>query len=1083
MLELILGRDWTANRAEILNRIADDVKHRRGGRILIVPELISHDTERRLCAVAGDTTSRYAEVLTFTRLARRAADTLGFALEPCLDGGGRVTAMAAAARQLHSRLKAYAAVETKTEFLNELLDAVDEFKRCCITPQDLRMASKQTEGSLSQKLEELSLLMEAYDALCSRGKRDPRDQMTWLLERLQDSDYGENRVVYIDGFPDFTRQHFAILEYFIQVSPRVVVSLNCDDVDSDALAFEKAAATAGELVRCASRAGVEVRITKVPEPNIPTSKIVQRLFQGKIDETVDAVTAVRTESAYQECVAAAERIMSLVRGGCRYRDISVVCADMAAYQNLVSMVFHRCHIPVYQSGTEDILQKSVVVTVLSAMEAALGGFEQKSVLRYLKSVLSPIDLNAGDLVENYAIIWGIQGSRWLQKWENHPQQLGGEWTEEAQAQLAALNMARETVVVPLVKLRDGFRQAKNLGQQVEALYDFLEEIHLAQRLDKLAKDMDRSGDNRSAQILNQLWEILLTALEQMYDVLGETVWDEETFTRLFTLLLSQYDVGTIPPVLDAVMVGPVSAMRCQEVKHLIVLGALEGSLPGYGGSDGVLTDQERVTLRNLGVPLTGGAMEGLQAEFAEIYGVFSGARESVYVSCPGGQPSFVYNRLAELSGGEVSEDMYLGSALVDHADAGAYLARWDAAEAANSLGVERFYQNVVDRRTYDLGQISRENITKLYGKKLRLSASQVDRYADCRLSYFLQYGLRAKERKEITIDAAEFGTFVHAVLEQTARAVMDRGGFHAVSLKETMDLAQQYSKEYVDEHFREIDSQRVAYLLRRNLQELELVVRELWQELNLSDFVPKDFETPFGEGEEMGAIEFSGQDMNAQLRGFVDRVDAWQENGQNYFRVVDYKTGRKAFDYCDVFNGLGLQMLLYLFTLEDKGEALLGKRPIPAGVQYFPARVPVISADGRLSDEEADKAREKEWKRKGLLLSDDSVLRAMEPVDAPHRLCCKWNKDGELSGDVADRQQLKMLKGYIFRILGRMADDIAEGNVKPNPYTRGTSHNACTYCPYGAICSKANVEGRRNYKAMSGAEFWEEIGKEMKENG
>ena len=32
--------------------------------------------------------------------------------------------------------------------------------------------------------------------------------------------------------------------------------------------------------------------------------------------------------------------------------------------------------------------------------------------------------------------------------------------------------------------------------------------------------MDAAGDNRSAQILNQLWEILLSALEQMYDVLG-----------------------------------------------------------------------------------------------------------------------------------------------------------------------------------------------------------------------------------------------------------------------------------------------------------------------------------------------------------------------------------------------------------------------------------------------------------------------------------------------------------------------------------------------------------------------------------
>ena len=40
MLHLLLGRDWTANRDEILNRISRDVKNRKGNRILIVPELI-----------------------------------------------------------------------------------------------------------------------------------------------------------------------------------------------------------------------------------------------------------------------------------------------------------------------------------------------------------------------------------------------------------------------------------------------------------------------------------------------------------------------------------------------------------------------------------------------------------------------------------------------------------------------------------------------------------------------------------------------------------------------------------------------------------------------------------------------------------------------------------------------------------------------------------------------------------------------------------------------------------------------------------------------------------------------------------
>lgn len=179
MLTLLIGTDWTANRQEILKRISMDVHKKKSGRILLVPELISHDTERRLAAGAGDTASRYAEVLSFTRLARRVSDSAGSAAMECLDKGGRVVAMAAAARQLTGSLKAYASVETRPEFLTGLIDAVDEFKRCCISSETLMAASRQLEGGFAQKLEELALLMEGYDALCARGKRDPRDQMTW----------------------------------------------------------------------------------------------------------------------------------------------------------------------------------------------------------------------------------------------------------------------------------------------------------------------------------------------------------------------------------------------------------------------------------------------------------------------------------------------------------------------------------------------------------------------------------------------------------------------------------------------------------------------------------------------------------------------------------------------------------------------------------------------------------------------------------------------------------------------------------------------------------------------------------------
>jgi ATP-dependent helicase/nuclease subunit B len=214
----------------------------------------------------------------------------------------------------------------------------------------------------------------------------------------------------------------------------------------------------------------------------------------------------------------------------------------------------------------------------------------------------------------------------------------------------------------------------------------------------------------------------------------------------------------------------------------------------------------------------------------------------------------------------------------------------------------------------------------------------------------------------------------------------------------------------------------------------------------------------------------------------VDRVDAWKTAGSTYYRVVDYKTGRKDFDYCDVFNGVGLQMLLYMFALR-KGDDLLGANPVPAGVQYFPARAPYITAEGRLEEEDAEDARKAQWKRKGLLLQDEAVLQAMEPGDKPSRLCYTVKKDGSLSGDLADREQMKLLEGYLFRVLARMVEDIASGNVEPNPYTRGSSHDACAYCPYGAVCHKQQVEGRRNYKAMTSQRFWEEIGKEMTKVG
>ncbi len=1084
MVTLLLGIDWKENRKEIFRQVADRVASEKDGCVILVPELISHQMERELASVAGDTACRFAEVLTFSRLSKRIAEYNKVKLPECLDNGGRIVAMAAATRQLHSRLKAYAAIETRPEFLSGLLDAVDEFKRCCITASDLMIASKQTEGSFAQKLEELSLILEAYNSICSRGKRDPRDITAWLLEELEDSDYAQKHSFYIDAFPDFSKQHMDILYHLFQNSPNVVISLNCDAVASDRLAYEKSGATAADIISFAQRNSIPYSIQSIIPQRTGISAVTDSLLQGAIDEGSSGqyLQVYKAENVFDECYSIAEQIVSLVENGDRYKQIGVVCTDIQGYQRTIEAVMDRMHIPIYLSGNENILDRNVIHTVLCALDAALGGFEQKDVLRFMKSVLSPVSPDMVDLIENYSILWSVTGSAWLKPWENHPLGLGEIWTTYDTKRLDALNKAKDQALKPLSRLAGGFKNSISIQQQVKALYQFLEDINLNHRLQTLANEFEYTGDHRNAQILNQLWEILLGALEQLYDILNETVWDGDTFTKLLKLLLSQYNVGTIPSVLDAVSVGSVSAMRCQSWKHLFILGASEGLFPSYSSSSGVLNDQERSLLKKLGITINPGAIDGLQTQFSEIQEIICGATDCIRVYYSGAHPSYIYNRLMKMAGTECIAASNYGAALTNADAAASFLITNGGIEYADTLGIEDAVSFIQCGKNHSLGQVSADGIQKLYGNTLNFSASQVDRLAECRLSYFLKYGLRLKDRKSIQIDPAEFGTYVHAVLEECGQTIVDKGGFNSISLDETLVVAAEYSAKYFAERFSQISTDRVTYLFERNTREVQAIVSELWKEMQDSQFQPVAFELRFGEGKTMPAVAIQGDTLEAKLGGAVDRIDCWEKNGDKYIRVVDYKTGKKDFDYCDVFNGIGLQMLLYLYALEDGGEAVFGKKPIISGVQYFPARVPFVSADGSMTDEEAEIAHVKECTRKGLILADEAVIEAMDPTDDLIRLAVSRKKDGTFSGNVATTHQFVQLKKYIYRLLKQMVNEISAGNVEPNPYTRADKHNACRFCPYGTVCHAESVPGRRNYQAMNSERFWDEIDREEQKN-
>ena len=209
MLKLLLGRSGAGKSEAILRRIGESAGAR--AQILVVPEQHSHDTERRLCAVAGNSVSRWAEVLSCTRMAGRVCTVTGGQAAPTLDAGGRILLMHCALRSVSGTLRVFTRPSRKPEFLSGLAATVDELKSCCVTPAQLWTAGIESEGEEGDKLRDLSLIYGAYDALTAHRAQDPRDRITRLADGLRESRWAAGTDIYLDGFTDFTPQEMLVL--------------------------------------------------------------------------------------------------------------------------------------------------------------------------------------------------------------------------------------------------------------------------------------------------------------------------------------------------------------------------------------------------------------------------------------------------------------------------------------------------------------------------------------------------------------------------------------------------------------------------------------------------------------------------------------------------------------------------------------------------------------------------------------------------------------------------------------------------------------------------------------------------------
>jgi ATP-dependent helicase/nuclease subunit B len=1095
MLTLILGRGKSGKTTRLLRAVQECPASGMAQRILIVPEQLSHQTERALSAMCGDSISFVSEVLSFTRLASRVSAMYGGGAKATLDKGGRILTARLALTSIHAQLKVFASAAGRADFLTSMVQMIDEFKTYGVTAERLMEASQETEGFFAQKLQELSLILGAYGAVMAQGVCDPRDKLTLLRDKLLNTEYAENRYFFVDGFTDFSAQELSVLDALLRRGVHMTVTVPCDSLDSSDRLFAPGRETALRLLQLARSAGHETEILICDHRrSLPSAldHLEQHLYAypaPPLESDCAGIGLTVAADRMEECRHCVSQLRKKAIQGRRWRDMAVAVGDTSVYGPLMEALCRDYGVPLYTGMKTPVTAHPAIAFLLCALEAVTEGMETETVTAYFRTGFSGIGPDDCDALENYSFIWNIRGSRWQNPWTEHPEGYDQTFTEETQAELDRLNALRNQAISPLTHLSAGLRNAGNTRSQLEAIYRFLEEAALFSQVQQSVSDLTQAGQLEEAQETAQIWNTLMECLGQVVSVLGETAQSGTELLKLLRLALSQYELATIPASLDAVSFGTVDAVRGTEPKVLFVLGLNEGAIPAGAAGGSLLTERERgILLDQLQIELAPDGEAAMERQLLQIYAAFTAPTDRLQVSysqSSAGEalaPSFLVERLKALFPALVPEiPSEVQDAMTPDSLAQLYLI---SAQPALQASIRKAAQQAPDlEQTIITAQsaslprqliVSKDLTGRLFGSPVVLTASRLDKLGNCPLDFFLRYGLKAQPRKQAAFDAAEFGNFLHYILEHTVGQLPQD---QPLRPEESQALVDAQMGSYLDTRLQLTAAMtpREQYLYRRNGQEVTLLLTDISQELAQSAFQPCAYELQFGREQK---LEVQGTLGTGRLDGKVDRADLWRSDQGDYLRIVDYKSGTKKFDYTELYGGVGMQMLLYLFALEGSGIQDVTQQPVPAGVLYYPAKRAVLSAEQPMTQDEAEKLRRSKGggKRSGLVLAEESVLQAMEAGDTNQYLPVQRTKSG--LGDYAiTPKQMELLKNFVSRRMAQAVDQVFSGDFGPDPFYRGPTHDPCKWCDYGDVCQKDQKFRRSHYHpSLTVKEFWELIG-------
>lgn len=1082
MLQLILGRSGVGKTTFLRQKLAKLAVETDKRILLIVPEQSTFSNEKAILSLLSPKLAQRIEVYSLSRLAQEVLQRKGLLPSQRIDRGGQAMLMNQAICHLEGNLSLYRKAAKNILFTEKMLTTVTELKKCRISPELLRALSlEKKNGILPQKLEETALLMEGYESLLGAEFSDTLDDLDLFYSYLETEEYFQDAVVALDSFSGFTVQEMRVIEKILCQVDTLFVTLTADRLgENEGMdVFAAAKRTAERLLQAAGKNNVKAAAPlQLSEQHRFQNPELQEVANGFLNlqhlpyqERCQSISLTVCEDIYDECDAIAREIKRLLREeGYRCREIAVICRDSESFIPPMKWALQKYEIPVFEDSRQPVEYQPLMKMVGYAFDVVNNSFQTSDLLRYAKCGLTPLSTKAIAQLENYAVLWKISGSRWKNEFSLHPRGFQPELTEEDERALEELNQARKILMQPLLNFQRNVNDTDGRGI-AQSIYQLLQETKVQGALRKMAKKLVEDGEPVLAEELGRIWDLLMDLLDQVASVLKEERVTPKRFAGLYQILLASQDIGNIPQGMDEVTVGNADRIRTDNPKAVFLAGANEGIFPQNPMESGVFTTNDRDAMNEMGLEISNTYQQQLSLEYYSLYSALTCMRQRLYVSYRkrdngGGplSPSILVSELQRLFPRLTVRESGKIDAL-ERMEAKMPAFEWMASrwreDSVFPQTLKQYFSRDKEYRDRYQGVSAAaahlpatfqdsEKAVELFGRDLYLTASKVENFYNCPFQYFCKFGMKVYPQTVAELNPMQTGTVIHFILENILR---EYGSYLSeMEDKELMRLIRRLLDEYLQENMggEEEKPARFVYLFGRLAKTIFIVVRHLARELAQSEFQPVDFELRINNDSEVKPTVLTAPDgSRISVFGVVDRVDIMEKDGKSYLRVIDYKTGSKVFDMEEVFMGLNMQMLIYLFAIWRNGQKKYGE-VIPSGVLYMPAFLPYVSMERGADPAKLDAEKDKALCMNGLVLNDPSVVTGMErdikgvyiPVSV---------KKNEITGSLVNLEELGALEKQINSLLIDIAMTLHRGEISPKPY-RKQKKDACTYCDYRAVC-------------------------------